>query len=309
MARNGLSCAKASALAVITPTITPPIRPGPAGGGDAVEIGEIEAGRRPARPRPARRCARDGRARRSPAPRRRSGDARSAGYRRRWPGSGRRAAAAGRRLDDGDGRLVAARFDAQDAHACLLASAVRPTLEQRHGGSPRNSARAAASSPSPRPAWCAMRWPQRCRRWPHPMRSRSSSIKTTGDAIQDRPLSEAGGKGLFVKEIEEALLSASHRRRRAQHEGHADGAAAGPRDRGLPAARGCARRADRGRRQAHRRSEAGRDRRHLGAAPARPAPAPPARPADRQPARQRRHAAAPSAKPAKSRRPCWRWPG
>ena len=31
----------------------------------------------------------------------------------------------GRRLDDGDGRLVAARFDAQDAHACLLASAAR----------------------------------------------------------------------------------------------------------------------------------------------------------------------------------------
>ena len=33
------------------------------------------------------------------------------------------------------------------------------------------------------------------------------TIRTTGDAIQDRPLSEAGGKGLFVKEIEEALLS------------------------------------------------------------------------------------------------------
>ncbi len=32
-------------------------------------------------------------------------------------------------------------------------------------------------------------------------------IKTTGDAIQDRPLSEAGGKGLFVKEIEEAMLA------------------------------------------------------------------------------------------------------
>jgi hydroxymethylbilane synthase len=32
-------------------------------------------------------------------------------------------------------------------------------------------------------------------------------IKTTGDVIQDRPLSEAGGKGLFVKEIEEALLT------------------------------------------------------------------------------------------------------
>ena len=27
-------------------------------------------------------------------------------------------------------------------------------------------------------------------------------IRTTGDAIQDRPLAEAGGKGLFTKEIE-----------------------------------------------------------------------------------------------------------
>jgi hydroxymethylbilane synthase len=32
-------------------------------------------------------------------------------------------------------------------------------------------------------------------------------IRTTGDAIQDRPLAEAGGKGLFTKEIEDALLS------------------------------------------------------------------------------------------------------
>ena len=31
-------------------------------------------------------------------------------------------------------------------------------------------------------------------------------IKTTGDVIQDRPLAEEGGKGLFAKEIEEALL-------------------------------------------------------------------------------------------------------
>lgn len=33
------------------------------------------------------------------------------------------------------------------------------------------------------------------------------TFKTTGDRIQDRPLSEAGGKGLFTKEIEEALLA------------------------------------------------------------------------------------------------------
>ncbi len=32
-------------------------------------------------------------------------------------------------------------------------------------------------------------------------------LKTTGDRIQDRPLADAGGKGLFVKELEEALLS------------------------------------------------------------------------------------------------------
>lgn len=31
-------------------------------------------------------------------------------------------------------------------------------------------------------------------------------VVTTGDRVQDRPLAEIGGKGLFVKEIEEALL-------------------------------------------------------------------------------------------------------
>jgi hydroxymethylbilane synthase len=34
-------------------------------------------------------------------------------------------------------------------------------------------------------------------------------VVTSGDRIQDRPLSEVGGKGLFVKEIEEALLDGS----------------------------------------------------------------------------------------------------
>jgi len=31
-------------------------------------------------------------------------------------------------------------------------------------------------------------------------------IRTTGDAIRDRPLSEAGGKGLFTKELDQALI-------------------------------------------------------------------------------------------------------
>src|SRR6056297_2716781 len=33
-----------------------------------------------------------------------------------------------------------------------------------------------------------------------------SIIKTQGDTILDKPLAKIGGKGLFVKEIEEALL-------------------------------------------------------------------------------------------------------
>ncbi|MBP7003678.1 MAG: hydroxymethylbilane synthase [Amaricoccus sp.] len=32
-------------------------------------------------------------------------------------------------------------------------------------------------------------------------------IRTTGDRVQDRPLSELGGKGLFTREIEDALLA------------------------------------------------------------------------------------------------------
>ena len=40
-----------------------------------------------------------------------------------------------------------------------------------------------------------------------PERIEQKVIRTTGDMIRDRPLAEVGGKGLFTKEIEEALLA------------------------------------------------------------------------------------------------------
>ena len=41
--------------------------------------------------------------------------------------------------------------------------------------------------------------------WPEPTVD-VIEIRTTGDAIQDRALAEAGGKGLFTKELDTALL-------------------------------------------------------------------------------------------------------
>ena len=69
-------------------------------------------------------------------------------------------------------------------------------------------------------------------------------IKTTGDKVQDRPLSEIGGKGLFTKEIEEALLAGAIDLAVHSDEGRADLAARRAGDRLPAAARGPARRAD-----------------------------------------------------------------
>ncbi len=68
-------------------------------------------------------------------------------------------------------------------------------------------------------------------------------IKTGGDRLQDAPLSEAGGKRLFVKEIEDALLARRRRPRGPQREGHVGVLPDGLDDRRGAAARGSARRA------------------------------------------------------------------
>ena len=51
------------------------------------------------------------------------------------------------------------------------------------------------------------RWVQQAieKQWPE-ITAELTIIKTTGDKITDVPLAKVGGKGLFVKEIEEALM-------------------------------------------------------------------------------------------------------
>jgi hydroxymethylbilane synthase len=63
-----------------------------------------------------------------------------------------------------------------------------------------------ATRGSPLALWQA-RWVQKNILEQHPEISVELLVlKTTGDRIQDRPLSEVGGKGLFIKELETALL-------------------------------------------------------------------------------------------------------
>src|SRR4051812_24073507 len=42
---------------------------------------------------------------------------------------------------------------------------------------------------------------------PYGLETHLHIVKTTGDKIQDRSLQEIGGKGVFIKELEEELLS------------------------------------------------------------------------------------------------------
>ncbi len=115
-------------------------------------------------------------------------------------------------------------------------------------------------------------------------------IRTTGDKVQDRTLAEIGGKGLFTKEIEEALLDRLDRPCGAFDEGCRDLAARRARDRLPAAARRSARRLPVAAARSPRRAAAGRRRRHGVAAPPGADPEASARSARRADPRQCRHA-------------------
>ena len=68
-------------------------------------------------------------------------------------------------------------------------------------------------------------------------------ITTAGDRDRTKPFGEIGSRGVFVKELEEALLEQPHRRRGALGEGHDVDRSRRPRRRRVPRARRSARRA------------------------------------------------------------------
>ena len=68
-------------------------------------------------------------------------------------------------------------------------------------------------------------------------------ITTAGDRDRTKPFGEIGSRGVFVKELEEALLDGPHRRRRALGEGHDVDRHRRTRRRRVPRARRSARRA------------------------------------------------------------------
>jgi len=167
-------------------------------------------------------------------------------------------------------------------------------------------ARAAAGSFDPGRPGARRPWPPRCPRWPRPDAIEIVAIRTTGDAIQDRPCRRRAQRPVR-QEIEEALLARRIDCRGPQHEGHADGTPPGlviaaflPREdaRDVLIAGDVRRIAD---------LRQGRHRRHLALAGRaqllhrRPGPA------DRQLRGTSRRASARRAAGTVERR-CWRWP-
>ena len=124
-------------------------------------------------------------------------------------------------------------------------------------------------------------------------------ITTAGDRDRTKPFGEIGSRGVFVKELEEALLARTDRRRGAFGEGHDVDRCRRTRGRRVSRARGPARRALR-----RRRLAAGNAHRHGVGAPASAAARARARAVDRAAAREHRHAACASEASAGSTLSC-----
>ena len=131
-------------------------------------------------------------------------------------------------------------------------------------------------------------------------------ITTSGDTITDRPLADIGGKALWTKELDQALLegrtdASVHSMKDVEAERPAK-----PGDRRHAAPRRRPRPADR--RRFARCLAQGRARRHVLAAPGGAVAARASRPRHPADPRQSRHAARPRSKRARWTRPCLRPP-
>ena len=266
------------------------------GRGDRIDIARSTSSPRPAPARSGRAGSRHGRARRSPARRRHRAGARCvlADHRLRED-----APVAGHQRR----RAVVARgFKAKDDRRHFASGPLPDPRRCTRGGACRDFASGLADR-----RW---RWRRRAR---SRRRSRPRSagptagsqiveIKTTGDKVQDRPLAEIGGKALWTKELDRALLDGEvdfcvHSMKDVESD-RPDG---DPHRGGAPARR---RPRPDHRRRVDRQAEAGRDGRHFVAAPRGAAAAAAARPQDRADPRQCRNPAEEGRERARSTRPC-----
>jgi hydroxymethylbilane synthase len=123
----------------------------------------------------------------------------------------------------GGGGFVASRFDAENDHRCIIWFAAVAKHAAWRGGDGLSLEGAVTQSSTDKPILrIGSRGSPLALVQAREVQNRIAAaagidaaqieikvIRTTGDIVVDRPLADAGGKGLFTKEIEEALLAGS----------------------------------------------------------------------------------------------------
>ena len=125
-------------------------------------------------------------------------------------------------LHHGGGRFVAGGFDAEDDHRCIYGLVVVAEHAPRNADGVSLDGLVAQSSNETPILRIGSRGSPLALVQAREVQNRIAAaagidaarieikvIRTTGDIVVDRPLADAGGKGLFTKEIEEALLAGS----------------------------------------------------------------------------------------------------